>query len=310
MKVIALAIVMACVSAHGQDAATMAAQQAMQANQQALQQAQQASQEAMQQAQQASQQANDDAIRAAQQNSTPMVGIARQPVFNVKSGPVAAGTEVRIKSSTHYAVIYYTTNGWTPTTASRRYTGPIPIQRTTELQAIAVAPNILNSLVARAQYTVQGTVVAHRPVVLPADGVLYAGTRLHLVTGAAVNSKTAQVGDKLALLLDQDVTAGDTVIAAKGTPVEATITQADPAGHAGTPGDISFQVHFLTVNGTRIALNGGETLEGPNHYTRAKSLFLIPAVGVSALLLHGDEAEIKPGMELTAAVATDTPLHQ
>ncbi len=306
MKAIVLVLVLGSVSAFGQDPGALAAQQAAQ---QAMQASQQASQQAMQNMQQASQQAAQQAQNNAQQNSGPVIAITRQPTFSVKGGVVAAGTTVRMKCSTHYAVIYYTTNGWTPTTTSRRYIGPIPINATTQLQAIAVAPNFGRSLIARANYTVEAPAMPAQPVALAADGTLHAGTRLHLVTNSTANSKTAQVGDNLSLLLDQDVKVGDTIVVPKGTPVDATITQADPAGHSGAPGDVAFEVRSFTVHGAQIPLYGGETLEGANHYS-ARNFMLIPVLGIiPAVATRGDEAEIKPGMTFTAAVAADTPLH-
>ena len=272
-------------------AAQQANQQAMQANQQAAQAAQQANQQAMQNA----------------QNTGPVVSVTREPSFSVKAGVLAPGATVRIKCSTHYAVIYYTTNGWTPTTASRRYRGPITISSTTELQAIAIAPNMARSLITRADYTVQGSAATVQSLALPAGGIIPAGTRLHLVTSSTVSSRTAQIGDSLGLLLNQDITAGDTVLIAKGTPVAATITLADPAGHAGVPGDLAFEVHSLTTGGSAIPLRGGETLEGANHYG-SRGLLLIPIAGIASLAIRGDEAEIKPGMTLTAIVAKDTHL--
>lgn len=290
-----------------QDPGMMAAQQAAQ---QAQTDAMQAAQQANQQAMQASQQANQQAMQNAQ-DTAPAVGVwccTQPPKFSVNPGVVDSGTTVRLKTSTHYAVIYYTTDGWSPTPASRRYTGPITIKHTMELQAIAVAPNTGRSLIASAKYTVPGSPKKIEPIALSGDGVLHAGTRLHLVTASTVTSKTAQIGDRLQLLLDQDVLLGDHVVLPKGTPVVATITQADPAGHAGVPGDVAFQIHGLTIDGREIPLQGGETLEGANHYTRAKGLLVVPVVGVAALALHGEEAEIRPGMTLTAAVAGDTAL--
>jgi len=308
MKAMLLALALACGSAHAQEDPGMAAQQAAQAAEQANQQAIQSMQAAQQAAQQNMQQAMD-ASRNAVQNSGPVIAYAIPPTFSVKAGAVTQGTTVRLQSSTHYAAIYFTTNGWMPTTSSRRYKGPITIHSTTLLQAIAVAPNIRNSLVARAQYNVPGDQPAVPPLSLSADGVLHAGARLHLVTASTVSSKTAQVGDPLSLQLDQDVKAGDTIVVPKGNPVEARITQSDPSGRAGTPGDLSFEVHSLTVRGTQVALNGGESLEGANHYSKAHSFLLIPVVGlVGTVAVHGDEAEIKPGMRLTATVAADTPL--
>jgi len=296
-----LASVLGSVYAFGQDdAAAMAMQQAQQASQQAMQAAQQASQQASQDMQQA--------MQNAQQNSGPVIAITRTPNFSVKAGEVAPGTTVRIKCPTHYAAIYYTTNGWSPTTASRRYTAPIPINATMQLQAIAVAPNLANSLIARANYTVDGTSKPVLPLTLSADGALPAKTRLQLVTNSAVSSKTAEIGDAIGLLLDQDIKIGDAVVVPKGTPVDATITQADPSGHVGRPGDIAFEVYALTARGIRIPLQGGETLEGASHYGTVKGLAGIPAIGVFGLLVRGDEAEIKPGMTFTVAVAADTQL--
>ncbi len=248
-------------------------------------------------------------MQNAQNNNEPVVAYTQPPTFSVRAGAVAVGTTVRLKSRTHYAVIYYTTNGWTPTTNSRRYQGPIPVRDGMVLQAIAVSPNALRSPIASAKYSVPSapkTTKDHSA--LSIDGVLRAGTHLHLVTKSTINSKTAQVGDSLDLLLDQDVKVGDIVVLAKGTPVKATITQADPAGHAGTPGDVTFEVHSLAGLGKEIALKGGESLEGANHYTRAKSFLIVPVVGLAGLAARGEEAEIKPGMRLTASVAEDTPL--
>jgi uncharacterized Zn ribbon protein len=103
-----------------------------------------------------------------------------------------------------------------------------------------------------------------------------------------VSSQTAEVGDRIPLLLDQDIKVGDTVVVAKGTPVDAVLTVADPAKYH-VPGDLVFEVHSLNVRGVSIPLKGGETLEGEAG-RKAK------------------EAVIEPGMVVTAAVAADTTL--
>lgn len=290
------------------NAAQQAAQQAMQQAQQANQDAMRSAQEANDRAMQASQQAQQDAQVNAQ-NTSPALEYTLAPSFSVKAGPVRAGTVVRLKTRTHYATIYFTTNGWSPTVNSTRYTGPITVSETTVVQAIAIAPNLRPSLISSAKFIVQSTPKPIEALVL-SDGVLRAGTVLRVATDAAVSSKTAQVGDPLNLVLAQDVKVGDRVVLPKGTPIEATITQADPSGHVGTPGDVAFEVHNLKFGDRTIALQGGETLEGENHYHRALGLAVIPVVGIAGLAAHGEEAEIKPGMMLTAAVAADTPLEQ
>jgi hypothetical protein len=293
MKTALLLLFLCSISAFGQDdAGMMAAQQASQQAMQAGYQAGQQMQQNMLQAQQISQQMIQNMVDVSLSSSSsgPIIGAAIQPTFTVKQGKVAAGTQVRIHSATHYAVIYYTTDGWTPTRNTIRYTGPITINADTHLQAIALGPNLLHSSIARADYTVDAP--ATTPVLqtaLMTNGILHAGTTLHLVVNSKISSQTAEVGDKVPLLLDQQIKVGDTVIIPKGTPVDAILTVADPAGKRNAPGDLVFEVHSLNVQGRQIPLSGGETLE-------------------EQAGRNPKEAVIEPGMVVTAVVSVDTPL--
>jgi LysM repeat protein len=76
------------------------------------------------------------------------------PTFNPGSGAYTQSQSVTIGDSTAGATIYYTTDGTTPTTSSTPYTGPVPVSITETLNAIAVAPGLVNSDVARATYTI------------------------------------------------------------------------------------------------------------------------------------------------------------
>lgn len=292
MKVAFLVLVFSSAIAYSQDAGMMAAQQAMQASQQAIQ----ANQQAIDQATILSQQATINMQQAMANTSSssscpgPIIGVASQPTFSVKKGNVALGTQVRIKSATHYAAIYYTTDGWAPSRASIRYTGPITINTDAHLQAIAFGPNLLHSSIARIDYTVNGP--AAIPVQQPlqiTDGVLHSKVMLRLVTSTEVSSQTSEVGDKIPLLLDQDVKFGDAVVIPKGTPVDAVLVVSDPANKRTGPGDMVFEVHSLVAQGKTIPLNGGETLEGqPGR--------------------NPTEAMIEPGMVVMVAVTADTQL--
>ncbi|MGD0911221.1 MAG: chitobiase/beta-hexosaminidase C-terminal domain-containing protein [Terracidiphilus sp.] len=291
-------LVCGALTVYGQDAASMAA---MQASQMAAQQSMQASQQASQQAMQASQ--------LAAQNSGPVVGLASRPTFSVVPGSVTAGTTVRLKSSSRHATIYYTTDGWTPTVFSTRYVGPIAIDQSMHLQAIAVAPYCERSLIAVADYSVPGETPAAPQAAVITNGVLHAGTALRLVTGSDVSSKTAQVGDQVVLRLDEDLKVGDSIVVPKGAAVDATVSAVDHSAHAGAPGDITFEVHAVKSGNLTIPLSGKETLEGVDKVNNVRHMIFIPVFGASALLIRGEDAEIKPGMALTASVAADTPLH-
>jgi hypothetical protein len=290
-------------TAYGQDAASMAAMQA----------SQMAAQQSMQASQMANQQATEAALQANQQSSLQNFGaegLTGRPTFSILPGTVTAGTMVRLKCSTRHSIIYYTTDGWTPTIFSTRYTGPIAIDQSMHLQAIAVSPDNERSLIAVADYSVPGQPAAAPPqLALAADGVLHAGTVLRLVTSSDVNSKTAQVGDRVVLKLDEDLMVGDSIVVPKGAEVDATVSMVDHSGHAGAPGDISFEVHSIKSGNLTIPLRGVETLEGVNKVNSVRHMIFIPVFGASALLIRGQDAEIKPGMELTASVVKDTPLH-
>ena len=309
MRATLLVLLLSSAPVYGQDAAAQAAQQSQIANQIATQQTIQASQASIQASQQAAQQASQQAMNSSLASNYPALPFTKKPAFSVPPGVVAQGTKVRIKCSTRHSVIYYTTDGWTPTTTSTRYTGPIPIDSDTHLEAIAVSPYYARSLVAQVEYTVKGQAPAPPKTSLSIEGVLAAGTPLRLVTGSSVSSKTAQVGDDLTLLLDEDVKEGGSIVIPKGSKISATITAVDRAGLSGEPGDLSFEIHSLDVQRAKIPLLGGETLEGQNKFKTARGpLLFIPFFGPAALLVRGDEAEIKPGMTLTASVAADTPL--
>jgi len=295
MNATLLVLVLGAVSAYGQDdagmmAAQQASQQTIQAGLQAAQQMQQDMQFAAQANQQLAQQMTQNLTDASSAYSWPVVGNPVQPTFSVKSGKVKPGTAVRIKwrVSDNYAAVYYTTDGWTPTTASTRYNGPIPIDVTTQLQAVALSLNKSLSPIAHAEYTVVGPATPIPPRSLPADGVLRAGTRLHLVTNSTVNSKTAHVGDTLSVLLDQDVKAGDAVVILKGTPVAADLTIARPARYS-VPGDLVFEARSVNVPVKLIPVSGGETLEGETAWKPT-------------------EAQIEPGMRFTVTVTADATL--
>ena len=183
-----------------------------------------------------------------------------------------------------------TTNGWTTTTQSAKYTGPITINSSTHLEVIAVGPNFIRSVVERADYQVPNSPapVLESTVVVPEDGMLRAGTPVRVAfAGKEIDSESAAVGDEITVGLDEQVKLGETVLAPKGAPVSAALTFADPA-HGSAPGDLVFEIHSVEIAGKRLPLFGGETLEG------------------ARAVLGSKNAKIKPGMTAMAFVAADT----
>ena len=85
---------------------------------------------------------------------TPVLGQAATPTFSPGAGAVTSGTAVSISDSTNGAVIYYTTDGSAPTTASTKYSTPIGISSAGTINAIATASGYTQSAVGTAAYTI------------------------------------------------------------------------------------------------------------------------------------------------------------
>lgn len=287
-----------------------AAAQAMQA----AQQSQQAALQAMQDAAEANRQAAAAAQQAAQNSADPVpqpccLYVTAPPKFSVKAGKYSGPMTVKMTDSTRGAVIYYSTDGWTPTVDSPRYRGPVTIPSTTTLQAIAVAPYAMRSMVTSAQYTITSTTTAPSAASsAPSPEGVESGPEniipVPLVFGAEVSSKTASVGDKVPMVLAQDVTIGDFVVK-QGTTATVTITQVDHTGIGGAPGTLSFEADDLHPASGPIPLQGGATREGEAKPPNAA--ILIPMVGPLTILKHGTDAVITKGTPFTAFIELGTP---
>jgi glucose/arabinose dehydrogenase len=75
------------------------------------------------------------------------------PFFTPTAGAISNYTPVTISTVTPGASIYYTTNGYTPTTNSLLYSGPVTISGGVTLRAIAVEPGYTDSAAAFATYS-------------------------------------------------------------------------------------------------------------------------------------------------------------
>ena len=309
IPLISFVLVLSAALALGQDPAAMAAQQA---NEEAMRNAQQASQNA--------QQAMQNAQAATLQEG---VGNVPRPRFSVKPGAYAAPLTVKIKAPRE-TTVYYTTDGWTPTKDSTRYTGPITVDSTTTIQAIAVYNGLWHSIPASATYTVRqdkgssltrpepvaltyGTAPSVPPSQATVNRVLPQGTPVHLVFASDLSSKKADVGDKIPLTLADDLKVGDVVLVKKGAPAVATVTDADGTHILGVPGEIAFEAESLNVDGVLVKLRGGAARLGRDREGGAAvSALFVPVAGL--FLVHGHDAEIQRGASFVATVSEDTPL--
>jgi hypothetical protein len=96
--------------------------------------------------------------------------IVASPTFSPAGGTYASAQSVTISDSTSGATIYYTTDGSTPSTNSTEYGGPIYVDQTTTINAIATASGDTNSAPASATYTINVEPQAAAPTFNPPAG--------------------------------------------------------------------------------------------------------------------------------------------
>lgn len=77
-----------------------------------------------------------------------------RPTVSPVAGVYTSPQTVTLADATPGAVIYYTTDLSTPTTASTLYTGPIVISRSTTIRAMAIAPGYNSSAVVNGKFTI------------------------------------------------------------------------------------------------------------------------------------------------------------
>jgi N-acetylneuraminic acid mutarotase len=87
-------------------------------------------------------------------SATYTVEQAATPTFSLPPGAYPTPQTLSISDATPNAVIYYTTDGTTPTTSSTQYTGQITISTSETIQAIAVSGEAAVSAIAAADYTI------------------------------------------------------------------------------------------------------------------------------------------------------------
>ncbi|WP_348264920.1 FN3 associated domain-containing protein [Telmatobacter sp. DSM 110680] len=235
---------------------------------------------------------------------------AQSPVFLPSPREIAAGTPVILSSPNPNAVIYYTTDGWTPTESSTQYRDPIVVNANTRIQAFAEEPGKAPSPIVAASYTVNGPGSA-----LPMDSsvsgsTVTKGTTIRLQTGNRLTSDTTAAGDHFYLMLDQNLVVNGKIIAPRGMSVEAVVTSVQHAGQNGRSGVIVFHTTNLSAHGVTIPLSGTYTLVAPDIGSELNHISDTNFVHVSGPLPPGNEAKIEPGMTLTASVAADVPVNQ
>ncbi|HTS38123.1 MAG TPA: chitobiase/beta-hexosaminidase C-terminal domain-containing protein [Candidatus Solibacter sp.] len=136
------------------------------------------------------------------------------PTFSPAAGTYTGTQKVTISDSTTHSIIYYTTNGTTPTSASSVYSTPIMVDATATVKAIAIATGDSSSAVGSAAYTINAGTKVATPTFTPAAGS-YTGSQ-------AVTLKTTTSG--ATIYYTTNGTTPTTASAAYSAPVVVSAT--------------------------------------------------------------------------------------
>src|SRR6185503_20267994 len=161
-------------------------------------------------------------------------GTVATPVLSPAGGTFTGPVTVTLTDSTPGATIHYTTDGSTPTGSSTVYTGPITVNQTTTIRAMATASGMTNSAVASATYTIQQQVATPTPSSTQYTGPITVTqtTTLRAMATASGMTNSAVASATYTIQQPQQV-ATPTFSPAAGTYVSAvTVTLSDSTAGA------------------------------------------------------------------------------
>jgi hypothetical protein len=133
--------------------------------------------------------------------------------------------------------------------------------------------------------------------------LLREGTQVPLKFANELSSKTANQGDPVEFVLDEEMKVGGTVVVPKGAHAVAVVSAAKKAGMMGKPGDLSVQLEYLNAGSNHIRLRGTQGKEGEGKVGTTVALTVL--FGPIGLIKHGKNVDIAAGTPLVAYVDQD-----
>ena len=143
-----------------------------------------------------------------------------------------------------------------------------------------------------------------KPTCIPNGGcLLKEGTQVSLKFASGLSSKTANEGDPVEFLLDDDLKVGDAIVVTKGAHALATVSSAKHAGMMGKPGELSVQIQYLVAGSNHVRARGTKGREGDGKTGATVALTVL--FGPIGLIKHGKNVDIPAGTPITAYVDQD-----
>lgn len=134
--------------------------------------------------------------------------------------------------------------------------------------------------------------------------LLKEGTPVRLKLLHTLNSKTVMPDDPLNFSVAEGVVAGGKTLVRAGAPAIGRVRSAKPARTLGRGAELGLQMQYLKAGRVRVPLRGSQAREGQRKV--GATVALVVLFGLSGLVKHGSEIEVKEGSIFTAYVDQDT----
>jgi N-acetylneuraminic acid mutarotase len=196
---------------------------------------------------------------------------AAMPTLSLAPGTYSGTQTVTITDATPGAIIYFTTNGVTPTTSSSRYSGPITVSSTTTIEAIALATGYKASAEASATYT-----FASSFSIAPLAG---AATNVTVQPGSVANFSL------VATPIGSSTFPAAISLTASGLPAGATATFT-PNGIAAGLGTTNISLSIQTSSASAAIV------PGKSNWPVVLCLLFLPLAGIRRWRSCGDQLQM------------------
>ena len=139
-------------------------------------------------------------------------------------------------------------------------------------------------------------------------------TPVRIKLARTMSSKDAKVNERVDFEVFEDVKVGNVVVIERGSLAIATVTEAYPKRRMGRSGKLHLNIDYLRLaSGDKVPLRAVKGGRGGDHIAAmtgamvATGIVFFPAAPLF-LFMHGKDITIPKGTEVTAYVASDTPL--
>jgi hypothetical protein len=215
------------------------------------------------------------------------------PKFSLPAGTYSGTQTVTISDASQGAVIYYTTNGSIPTTASSVYSGPITVSASQTVKAMALAPGSTASAVVSVAYVING----------PAGTTITWAAPAPATYGTALSSVQLNATATVAGTFVYSPAAG-TVLGVGQHTLQVTFTPTDTAHYTTATASVPF-----TVNPATPAMSAAASSLNPSLVSDAITLMASvtsPVGAPTGTVTFFDGATQMGSATLTAGIATYT----